>query len=110
MEESELPDGMIASLQQLADEFADYGLQVQITSDDYQLYFGGEPVYFFADNQNLDGTGFSGRVYAREAGNGNGDTGVVTKRDEDGAIIGLVRLSEEESRDVAKAWTGGGWW
>lgn len=110
MEESELPDGMIASLQQLADEFADYGLQVQITSDDYQLYFGGEPVYFFADNQNLDGTGFSGRVYAREAGNGNGDTGVVTKRDEDEAIVGLVMLSEKESRDVARAWTGWGWW
>lgn len=110
MEESELPDGMIASLQQLADEFEVYGLQVQITSDDYQLYFGGEPVYFFADNRNLDGTGFSGRVYAREAGNGNGDTGVVTKRDEDEAIVGLVRLSEEESRDVARAWTGWGWW
>lgn len=110
MEEAELPDGMIMPLQKLADEFEVYGLQVQFTSDDYQLYFGGEPVYFFADNQNLDGTGFSGRVYAREAGNGNGDTGVVTKRDEDGAIIGLVRLSEEESRDVARAWTGWGWW
>lgn len=110
MEEAELPDGMIMPLQKLADEFEVYGLQVQFTSDDYQLYFDGEPVYFFADNQNLDGTGFSGRVYAREAGNGNGDTGVVTKRDEDGAIIGLVKLSEEESRDVARAWTGWGWW
>ncbi|MBD5474008.1 MAG: M56 family metallopeptidase [Lachnospiraceae bacterium] len=110
MEATEWMGDVIMPLQKLADEFAVYGLQVQISSDDYQLYFGGEPVYFFADNQNLDGTGFSGRVYAREAGNGNGDTGVVTKRDEDGAIIGLVRLSEEESRDVAKAWTGGGWW
>lgn len=109
MEEAELPDGMITPLQKLADEFEVYGLQVQFTSDDYQLYFDGEPVYFFADNQNLDGAGFSGRVYAREAGNGNGDTGVVTKRDEDGAIIGLVKLSEEESRDVARAWTGWGW-
>lgn len=109
MEEAEVPAGMIASLQQLADEFEIYGLQVQISSDDYQLYFDDNPVYFFADNQNLDGTGFSGRVYAREAGNGNGDTGVVTERDEDGAIIGLVRLSEEESKDVARAWTGWGW-
>lgn len=108
MEEAELPDGMIASLQKLAGEFEVFGLQVQITSDDYQLYFDDKPVYFFADNQNLDGNGFSGRVYAREAGNGNGDTGVVTERDEDGAIIGLVRLSEEESRDVAMAWTGRG--
>ncbi len=110
MEKAELQDGMIMPLQKLADEFEVYGLQVQFTSDDYQLYFGGEPVYFFADNQNLDGTGFSGRVYAREAGNGNGDTGVVTERNEDGAIVGLVRLSEEESRDVARAWTGWGWW
>lgn len=110
VEEAELPDGMIMTLQKLADEFEDFGLQVQFTSDDYQLYFGGEPVYFLADNQNLDGTGFSGRVYAREAGNGNGDTGVVTERNEDGAVIGLVRLSEEESRDVARAWTGWGWW
>lgn len=110
MGEAELQDGMIMPLQKLADEFEVYGLQVQFTSDDYQLYFGGEPVYFFADNQNLDGTGFSGRVYAREAGNGNGDTGVVTERDENGEIVGLVKLSEEESRDVARAWTGWGWW
>lgn len=108
MEESDLPDGMIVSLRKLADEFEAFGLQIQIASDDYQLYFDGNPVYFFADNQNLDGNGFSGRVYAREAGNGNGDTGVVTKRDEDGEIVGLINLSEEASRDVAVAWTGRG--
>lgn len=106
MEDDGLTDSLETSLRELADEFGIYGLQIQIVPGDYQLYFDGKPVYFFADNRNQDGNGFSGRVYAREAGNGNGDTGVVTKRDEDGAIIGLVNLSEEESRDVTRAWTG----
>lgn len=105
-EDTRLPAEMVIVLQNLAGEFEGMGLQVQINSDDYQLYFKGTPVYFFADNQNQEDEGFSGRVYAREAGNGNGDTGVATVRDEDGVIIGLVNLSEEESRQVARAWTG----
>ena len=102
-----LPEDLAVSLKGLAAEYAAYGLQVQITEDDYQLYFEGEPVYFFADNRNQDGEAFSGRVFARAAGNGNGSTGVATKRDENGMVIGLVELSEEESRNVARAWTGG---
>lgn len=103
---SSLPDDLINSLVELEKEFAGMGLQVKIGSDDYQLYFKGVPVYFFADNRNLDEEKFSGRVYAREAGNENGDTGVETVRDEDGEIIGLKNLSVEESRELAKAWTG----
>lgn len=106
MENEGLPENLLVSLQDLAQEFGDYGLQIQIKSDDYQLYFDGEPVYFLIDNRNLNGDGFSGRVYAREAGNGNGNTGVATKRDENGVLIGLVNLSEKESRDVARSWTG----
>ena len=105
-EDDGMPETLVMSLQNLASEFEDYGLQIQIKSDDYQLYFDGEPVYFLIDNRNQDGDGFTGRVYAREAGNGNGNTGVATKRDENGVIVGLVNLSEKESKDVARAWTG----
>lgn len=105
-EDDGMPETLVMSLQNLASEFEDYGLQIQIKSDDYQLYFDGKPVYFLIDNRNQDGDGFTGRVYAREAGNGNGNTGVATKRDENGVIVGLVNLSEKESRDVARSWTG----
>lgn len=105
-EDDGMPETLVMSLQNLASEFEDYGLQIQIKSDDYQLYFDGEPVYFLIDNRNQDGDGFTGRVYAREAGNGNGNTGVATKRDENGVIVGLVSLSEKESKDVARSWTG----
>ncbi len=102
-----MPESLEVSLKKLAAEYRGYGLQVQFDDDDYQLYFEGEPVYFFADNQNQSGEKFSGRVFARAAGNGNGNIGVATKRDESGVVIGLVALSEEESKDVARAWTGG---
>lgn len=94
----------------LAQEFAQYGLSVEITEDDYQLYYQGEPVFFFADNQlrpEQGFSGFSGRVCAREASSENGTTGVVTEYDEDGNLIGLVHLSEEESGEYARYWQGG---
>lgn len=101
-----LPDSLVNTLQELEREFKGMELQVLIGPDDYQLYYKEIPVYFFADNRNQDGEGFSGRVYAREAGNGNGNTGVATVRDENGVIIGLKSLSVEESKEIAKAWTG----
>lgn len=106
-DETSLPDSLVIALYTLSSEFEEEGLQVQIMPDDYQLYFEGNPVYFFADNRNQDGEGFSGRVYAREAGGKNGDTGVRTVRDENGEIAGLVNLSAEESEKLARAWTGG---
>lgn len=106
MENDGLPDSLVFTLKNLADEFDEYGLEIQFSADDYQLYFEGTPVYFFTDNLNPDGESFRGRVYARAAGNGNGNTGIKTKRDENGMIVGLVSLSEEESKEMARAWTG----
>lgn len=91
----------------LAQEFAQDGLSVEITEDDYQLYYQGEPVFFFADNQLRSEQGFSGRVCSREASPENGVTGVVTEYDENGNLTGLVHLSEEESRKYASRWQGG---
>ncbi len=106
-EEETASDSLILSVRNLAEEFAAYGLSAESRGDDYQLYFEGEPVYFFADNQSGDEKSFSGRVFAREAGILNGDTGVVTVRNEEGEITGLKRLSREESADFAGIWTGG---
>lgn len=110
VEEVTLSDSTENMVVALAQEFAQYGLSVEITEDDYQLYYQGEPVFFFADNQlrpEQGFSGFSGRVYAREVSPENGTTGVVTEYDEDGNLIGLVRLSEEESREYARYWQGG---
>lgn len=104
-EGTSLPDELVISLRELGKEFEGEGLQIQIMPDDYQLYYNENPVYFFADNRNQDGDGFSGRVFAREAGGENGDTGVATVRDENGVIVGLVNLSVEESEKLARAWT-----
>lgn len=104
-DETSLPDELVISLRELGKEFEGEGLQVQIMPDDYQLYFNENPVYFFADNRNQDGDGFSGRVFAKEAGGENGDTGVATVRDENGMIVGLVNLSVDESEKLARAWT-----
>ncbi|MCM1126896.1 MAG: M56 family metallopeptidase [Lachnospiraceae bacterium] len=101
-----LPDTLMLSLQNLAEEYEIYGLEIEITPDDYQLYFEGKPVYFLVDNRSLEENKFSGSVYAREAGGENGNTGVAVKRDESGIVVGLVSLSEEESKDTARAWTG----
>lgn len=104
--DTDLPDSLVKSLQELEKEFEGTEFHVVIGRDDYQLYYEEIPVYFFADNRAEEDEGFSGRVFAREAGNGNGDIGVETVRDEKGVIVGLRALSEEESREVAKAWTG----
>lgn len=101
-----LPDSLVKSLQELEKEFAGMELQVAIGSDDYQLYFKEVPVYFFVDNRAEDSEEFYGRVFAREAGKGNGDIGVETMRDENGTIVGLRALSEEESKEMAKVWNG----
>ena len=81
-----------------------YGLSGEVKGDDYQLYFNGEPVYFLADNQKQNGDGFSGRVFAKAADAANGNTGVITKYNDDGTLIGLVQLSEKDSRAYARTY------
>ncbi|MDE6202525.1 MAG: M56 family metallopeptidase [Lachnospiraceae bacterium] len=101
-----MPSSLKTGIENLVEEFKDDGLSAEYSTDDYQLYYYGEPVYFFADNRSKTGEGFSGRVYAREAGEENGYTGVVAKRDDNGKITGLEQLSIEESKEYSRAWTG----
>ncbi len=99
-----LDEGMEETIYKLIGEFEVYGLSGEVEGDDYQLYYNGEPVYFFADNQNRNGGGFSGRVFAKEASVANGNTGVITKYNDDGVIIGLVQLSEKDSKVYAHSY------
>ena len=92
-------EGMSGSVEKLVDKYKEYGLSAEYTDDDYQLYFEEEPVYFFADNRNFDGGhSFSGTLFAKVPGEENGYTGVVTRYDKEKRMIGLERLSEEESK------------
>lgn len=99
-----LDEDMEETIYGLIDEFQRYGLSGEVSGDDYQLYYNGEPIYFLADNQNQSGDGFSGRVFAKAAGGENGNTGVITKYNNDGVIIGLVLLSEKESETYAHSY------
>lgn len=107
LETDSLPADLKIAVENLAEEFKESGLSVGFEADDYQLYYYGEPVYFFADGTVKAGAGFSGRVYAREAGGENGYTGVVATHDDKGKITGLEHLSREESKEYSRAWTGG---
>lgn len=106
LETGGLPLSLKISVKDLVEEFKDDGLSVGFETDDYQLYYFGEPVYF-CRWQDRRGTGFSGRVYAREAGEENGYTGVVVKYDDKGRVTGLEQLSAEDSKAYSRAWTGG---
>lgn len=98
VESEGLPEGMKEAVAGLVNEFKQYGLSGVVTTDDYQLYFEGEPVYFFADNKKEMEDGFSGRIFLRPADEKNGYTGVITKY-EDGKIAGLKHLSAEKSKE-----------
>ena len=99
-----LDEDMEETIDGLISEFEMYGLSGEVKGDDYQLYFNGEPVYFLADNQKQNGDGFSGRVFAKAADAANGNTGVITKYNDDGTLIGLVQLSEKDSRAYARTY------
>ena len=58
----------------------------------------------YQDNQKQNGDGFSGRVFAKAADAANGNTGVITKYNDDGTLIGLVQLSEKDSRAYARTY------
>lgn len=84
---------------ELAQQYEQFGLSAEIYENDYQLYYNGEPVCFFADNKygwNTDT--FKGTLFSRPANEKNGFTGVCTEYDADGNVVGLVLLSEEELR------------
>ena len=103
-ESDDLPESMVEVIGGLISEFEVYGLSGEVSQDDYQLYFEGEPVYFFADNQNQNGELFSGRLFMRPENEINGYTGVITKYNENGEITGLIHLSVEESEAFTNSW------
>ena len=103
-ESDDLPESMVEVIGELISEFEVYGLSGEVSQDDYQLYFEGEPVYFFADNQNQNGELFSGRLFMRPENEINGYTGVITKYNENGEITGLIHLSVEESEAFTNSW------
>ena len=103
-ESDDLPESMVEVIGGLISEFEVYGLSGEVSRDDYQLYFEGEPVYFFADNQNQNGELFSGRLFMRPENEINGYTGVITKYNENGEITGLIHLSVEESEAYTNPW------
>lgn len=83
--------------------YEEYGLTVTVTDADYQLYYNGEKVCYFADNRlGNDTKDFSGTVYAHEPGKTNGLTAVITNRNDKGEVIGLIQLSEEETLEYRK--------
>lgn len=101
-EDAYLTDSVRQFIESLADEFGIYGLSAEIYEDDYQLYYEGEPIYFWADNEAK--IGFKGRVASQSADGTYGDTGVITERNEEGEIVGLIHLSPKESRAYSELW------
>ncbi len=101
-ESAYLTDSTRQFIERLVDEFGIYGLSAEISDSDYQLYYEGEPIYFLADNEAE--IGFSGRVASQSADGAYGDTGVVTDRNEEGEIVGLIHLSPRESRAYSELW------
>ena len=97
-----MTDSVRRTVEELVDELGVYGLSAEFTENDYQLYYNGEPIYFFADNKAK--VGFSGRVFAQSADGAYGDTGVITERNDDGEIIGLMQLSMRESKIYSNLW------
>ncbi len=89
---------------QIMEEYRELGISVTVSGDDYQLYYEGEPVFFFADNRIPEEEGFSGRLFLRPASRRNGMTGVVTVCGSDGKISGVRHLSREESEAYADRW------
>lgn len=100
-ESEEALENTVADIMQ---EYQQFGLRAEALGEDYQLYYEGEPIYFFADNQKKDGTGFSGRLFLRPASRENGYTGVITEYDDEGKIKGVVHLSEKESKAYTRRW------
>lgn len=88
----------------IIEEYREFGISITVSGDDYQLYFEGEPIYFFADNRIPEEEGFSGRLFLRPAGRGNGRVGVVTVYGRDGELSGVRLLSREESRAYTSRW------
>ena len=92
------------SMESIIEEYREFGLSIQVTDDDYQIYYKNEPVYFFADNTVPEERGFSGRLFLSEPNEKNGKTGVITQYDSNGKISGLRHLSEEESEAYTRRW------
>lgn len=89
------------SVLRVVGKYESFGLSGEIYENDYQLYFNGEPIRFFADNEyGWNSDNFSGVVLSRPASDENGRTGVMTQYDENGSVVGMIQLSEEELNNL----------
>lgn len=96
-EEGGMSKSVKNGVMELVEKYEKFGLTAEIYENDYQLYYNGEPVCFFADNQNgQNADTFTGTVFTKPASKENGYTGVMTEYDENGNVIGLIQLSKEE--------------
>lgn len=89
-----------AAVQEVTEKYGQFGLTGEVWEDEWQLYYNGEPVCFFADNRNIENPEvFKGEVISEEANAKNGYQGVVTVRNGEGEVTGLLLLSGEEAKD-----------
>ncbi len=89
------------SVLKVVEKYESFGLSAEVFENDYQLYFHGEPIRFFADNEyGWNSDLFSGTVLSRPASDENGHTGVMTQYDENGNVVGMALLSEEEMNKI----------
>lgn len=89
------------SVLRAVEKYESFGLSGEVYENDYQLYFNGEPIRFFADNEyGWNSDKFSGVVLSRPASDENGRTGVMTQYDENGSVVGMIQLSEEELNNL----------
>lgn len=96
-EETDAVGVMKNSVLEVVEKYESFGLSVEIYENDYQLYFEGEPIRFFADNRDGWKSGnFRGIVLSRPASDKNGHTGIMTQYDENGNVVGMIQLSEDQ--------------
>lgn len=103
-EGGQMSEDTMKSIEAAIGEYQEFGLTIKTGKGDYQLYFGDEPVCFFADNTIPEEEGFSGRLFMRPASGRNGKTGVITLRDSNGVITGLKHLTQEETEAYTGIW------
>lgn len=95
-EETDATGVMKNSVLRVVEQYESFGLSAEIYENDYQLYFEGEPIRFFADNRDGWNSGnFNGIVLSRPASDENGHTGIMTQYDENGNVVGMIQLSED---------------
>ena len=103
-ESGQISEETAESIENIIGEYREFGLSIKQLGGDYQLYYEDIPIYFFADNTIPEEEGFSGRLFLRPASERNGKSGVITQYDQEGELVGVKLLSEEESETYTRRW------